>query len=95
MTDLHPHDGTDHDAELVARIAKALGYDLEKIERGEDPGSKCPCCAIDALIDLVKDERLRLYRKGWQRIVDDETPPVPDLIYGTQLEVADLQPPTS
>ena len=43
--------------------------------------------------EVVKQDRERLYRKGWQRIVDAETPAVPDLIFGTEMDTANLPSP--
>jgi hypothetical protein len=69
-----------------------LGYDLEAVEAAkEDYGGDCPCCQIEALMNLLLDERERMYRKGWQHIVDGETPPVPDLLFsGEKLRAEDL-----
>jgi hypothetical protein len=94
MTTLNPTPiGFDPDEALLEKVADALGYDLEMIEKGEDPGGKCPCCAIDDVMDLVKAEAEKAYRKGWQRIIDAETPSVADLIFDMEMETANLPPP--
>lgn len=83
--DFHP------DEDLLLKVAEALGFDLEKIDAGdEDCGGRCPCCALDAVMDLILAEKDEAYRKGWDHVVDGSTPPVPDLLFGAQLDAKTL-----
>jgi len=94
MTDLTPITGDDHDEILLRRVADALGYDLAKAVSGDgDCGGHGPGQQLTHVLRLLKVEQVRMYRKGWQRIVDAETPAVPDLIFNEQNEIANLPPP--
>ena len=94
MIDSSPLNGDDHDEILLRRVAEALGYDLAKAVSGDgDCGGHSPRQQLTQVLRLLKVERTECYRKGWQRIVDAETPAVPDLIFNEQNEIANLPPP--